>query len=94
MTAPLFDRVALLGIGLIGSSLALAINRKDLAGHVAIYTRRNETLKRAAELELGDSYHSEVANAVTGADLTIFCAPLGANTALAQPAPQFWRRAR
>ena len=84
MTAPLFDRIALLGIGLIGSSLALAINRKDLASHVAIYTRRKETLKRAAELELGDSYHSEVANAVTGADLTIFCAPLGANTALAQ----------
>mgnify|MGYP001171739284 CR=1 FL=1 len=84
MTAPLFERIALLGIGLIGSSLALAINRKDLAGHIAIYTRRKETLKRATELELGDSYHSEVADAVTGADLAIFCAPLGANTALAQ----------
>ena len=64
MTAPLFDRIALLGIGLIGSSLALAIKRSDLAGHIAIYTRQQETLDRAAKLELGDSYHREVADAV------------------------------
>ncbi len=86
MTTPLFDRIALLGIGLIGSSLALAIKRSSLADHIAIYTRQPETLARAAELKLGDSYHSEVADAVAGANLVIFCAPLGANTALAQAA--------
>ena len=84
MTTPLFDRIALLGIGLIGSSLALAIKRSNLASHIAIYTRRQKTLDRAAKLELGDSYHKEVADAVAGAELVIFCAPLGANTALAQ----------
>ena len=84
MTAPLFDRIALLGIGLIGSSLARAIKCRDLASHVAIYTRQQITLSRAAELKLGDSYHDEVANAVMDADLVIFCAPLGANAALAQ----------
>lgn len=84
MTELLFDRVALLGIGLIGSSLALAIKRCSLANHIAIYTRSQKTLNRAAKLELGDSYHSEVAKAVKGADLVIFCAPLGANTALAK----------
>ena len=82
MTAPLFDRVSLLGIGLIGSSIALSIRRGALARHIAIYTRRQETLDRARELNLGDSYHADVVDAVTNADLVIFCVPLGANAAL------------
>ncbi|MEK9726013.1 MAG: prephenate/arogenate dehydrogenase family protein [Rhodospirillaceae bacterium] len=82
--APLFERVALLGIGLIGSSIAHAIRKHGLAGHVAIYTRRAETLARAEELGLGDSYHDNPVDAVAGAGLVIFCAPLGANAALAE----------
>jgi len=81
---PLFQRVALLGIGLIGSSLALVIRRDNLAGHVAVYTRSAETLERAEELNLGDSYHASPAGAAADADLVIFCAPLGANAALAE----------
>lgn len=52
MSKPLFDRIALLGIGLIGSSLARVIAREGLAGHVAISTRSADTLKRAEELRL------------------------------------------
>ncbi|MBT6610262.1 MAG: prephenate/arogenate dehydrogenase family protein [Rhodospirillaceae bacterium] len=84
MADPLFQRIALLGIGLIGSSLAHVIRRENLAGHVAIYTRRAETLAKAEQLGLGDSYHARPADAAADADLVIFCAPLGANASLAE----------
>ena len=45
---------------------------------MAIATRRPETLARAEELALGDSYHADFAEAVSGADLVILCVPVGA----------------
>jgi len=78
-----FSRVALMGIGLIGSSLARAMRKHNLADHIAIYTRREETLNTARELGLGDSYSTDPADVVTDADLVIFCVPVGANAALA-----------
>ena len=39
MSEPLFDRIALVGIGLIGSSLARVVAREGLAGHVVVATR-------------------------------------------------------
>ena len=77
MSEPLFERVALIGIGLIGSSIAHNIRAHGLARHIAITTRRAETLKRAEELGLGDSYHLDAAEAVRGADLVILCVPVG-----------------
>ena len=77
MSEKLFDRVALIGIGLIGSSLALNIRANGLAGHVAITTRRRETLAKAEALGLGDSYHLEVTDAVKDADFVILCVPVG-----------------
>jgi len=82
MTAPLFEKVALLGIGLIGSSLARAIRARGLAGQIAVYTRREETLRSAEALELGDSYTLDPAEAVQGADLVVVCVPLGAYDAV------------
>ena len=69
MTPPVFSRLALIGIGLIGSSIALAARRAGLAGHIAISTRSAATLARAGELKLGDSYHADPAAAVRGADV-------------------------
>jgi cyclohexadieny/prephenate dehydrogenase len=74
----MFDKIALLGIGLIGSSLARAIKKHDLAGHIAIYTRSPETLAKAEQLNLGDSYSSDPAEAARDADLVVICVPLGA----------------
>ncbi len=71
MPQPMFDRIALVGIGLIGSSLARVVRREGLAGHIAIATRTAETLARARQLGLGDSYHASAAEAVTDADLVI-----------------------
>ncbi|GAB6051336.1 prephenate/arogenate dehydrogenase family protein [Magnetospira thiophila] len=84
MSEVLFDRVAFIGIGLIGSSLARAIRRDGLARHVVVSTRRPETLDKARELELGDSYILDPAEAVKGANLVMICTPIGAQESVAQ----------
>ena len=79
-----FGKVALIGIGLIGSSLARAIKKHKQASEIAIATRRRSTLDAARRLKLGTSYHLKAAQAVKGADLVVLCAPLGANAAIAR----------
>ncbi len=75
---PMFDKVALIGLGLIGSSLAHVMRRDNLAGHIAGATRSESTLKRAEELGLCDSYSLDAAEAVKGADLVFLNVPVGA----------------
>ena len=84
MPEPLFDRIALIGIGLIGSSIARDVKALGLAREVVISTRSPETLKRAEELELGTSYALSAADAVEGADLVIVSVPVGASEAVAR----------
>ncbi|GGB39534.1 prephenate dehydrogenase [Roseibium aquae] len=84
MTSPMFDRIALIGIGLIGSSLAQVIRQEGLAGHISVSTRSEATLARAEELGLGDSYALDAAEAVDGADLVILCVPVGAYESVAK----------
>jgi len=83
MTEPVFQRLALIGIGLIGASIALAARRGHVVGRVAISSRTAETLRRAEELGLGDSYHADAAEAVRDADCVILAAPVGATGAIA-----------
>ena len=78
MTAPIFPRLALIGIGLVGSSIALAARRAKATGHVAISSRTPATLARARSLGLGDSYHADPADAVGNADCVILSIPVGA----------------
>jgi len=74
-----FDRIALIGIGLIGSSIAHDVKRLGIAKEVVISTRSADTLKRAEELGLGDRYLQSAAEAVKGADLVIVSVPVGAS---------------
>ena len=78
MAGPVFQRLALIGIGLIGSSIALAARKYGLAGHVSVNSRTQKTLARAKELGLGDSWHDAPSAAVAGADCVILCVPVGA----------------
>jgi cyclohexadieny/prephenate dehydrogenase len=83
MSEFIYDKIALIGIGLIGSSLARAIRQKGLAREIAISTRSTETLEAARKLGLGDSYSTSSAEAVTDADLVIVSVPVGASGAVA-----------
>jgi cyclohexadieny/prephenate dehydrogenase len=80
----MFERVALIGIGLINSSIARFIRRDNLAREIVINSRRQETVDRAMALALGDRGEIDAAAAVDGADLIILGAPVGANAALAE----------
>jgi len=80
--APLFNRVTLIGIGLIGSSLARVMQRENLAGEIVVSTRREETLKRAIELGLCNRGTMDAGDAVRDADLVIVCTPMGAYEAI------------
>jgi cyclohexadieny/prephenate dehydrogenase len=80
----LFDRITLIGIGLIGSSIARDIRELGLAGELVISTRSEATLKRAEELGLGDRYVVSAAEAVKGADLIIVSVPVGSSGAVAE----------
>ncbi|SJM31350.1 prephenate/arogenate dehydrogenase family protein [Mesorhizobium delmotii] len=84
MTSPMFEKIALVGIGLIGSSLARVIHRECLAGHVAISTRSETTLARARELGLGSSYAMDAKEAVGDADLVIVSVPVGSSGEVAE----------
>lgn len=84
MEGILFERIALIGIGLIGSSIARDIKEFGLAREVVVSTRREETLKRAEELKLGTSYTVSVADAVRDADLIIVSVPVGASEEVAK----------
>jgi cyclohexadieny/prephenate dehydrogenase len=80
----IYNKIALIGIGLIGSSLARIIRREGLAEHISISSRRAETLKRAEELGLGDSYSVSMADAVKDADVVIVSVPVGSSGAVAE----------
>ncbi len=94
MSDPNFNRIALIGIGLIGSSIARDIKELGLAKNVVVSTRSADTLKRAEELGLGTHYVNSAAEAVRDADLVIVSVPVGACAEVAkQIAPTLKRGA-
>ena len=77
MSAPIYTRVALIGLGLIASSMFWAIKRGGLAGTVTGYARSAETRETAREIGLCDEIHDTAAAAVKDADLVVLCVPVG-----------------
>jgi cyclohexadieny/prephenate dehydrogenase len=78
MTAQLFDRVAIIGIGLIGSSLARVLRRDSPQTRIVACARRAETLAAADRLGIADETTDDAAAAVEGADLVVVATPLSA----------------
>jgi cyclohexadieny/prephenate dehydrogenase len=76
--APLFNRLALIGVGLIGSSIARAARSQGLVRSIVATARSPQTRRRVAELGLADQVVETNAAAVDGADLVIVCIPVGA----------------
>lgn len=73
----MFERIAILGAGLIGASVALAARASGAARSVALYDSNDAVRARAAELGLGEVADTAAA-AVTGAELVVLAAPVGA----------------
>jgi cyclohexadieny/prephenate dehydrogenase len=74
----IFKTIALIGIGLIGSSIARAAKRDGLVKHISVSARSQESLDKAVELGIADSVTLDQAEAVKDADLVIICSPIGA----------------
>ena len=84
MTTSMFDKIALIGIGLIGGSIALAARRAGLARQIVAATRSVETAATANRLKLVDRCGTDLAAACDGADMVIVCTPVGACGAVAK----------
>lgn len=74
----MIDRLTIIGAGLIGGSLALALKQAGAVAHVVGCGRNIDNLKKGVELGVIDSYQSSIAEAVKGADMVVVAVPLGA----------------
>ena len=80
----MYKRVALIGLGLIASSMAHAMRRAGLAEHIVGTARTEATRKTAEKLGFCDTVVEDAATAVQGADLVVLCVPVGAMEAVAR----------
>jgi len=76
-TSPLFNRLALVGFGLIGGSIARAARAQGLAGEIVTTARSEKSRNRVRELGIVDRVTESNAEAVKDADLVILCIPVG-----------------
>lgn len=80
----MFSRIAILGVGLIGGSLGMAVKKDGLAQHVMGFDVSAEILARAQELHAIDDGTLALEHAVKDADLIVLAAPISVNCALAE----------
>jgi len=80
----LFERVAIIGLGLIGSSLARAVRKAGIAGKIIAIDGNEAVCARVAELDLADTVTSNLVEGTREADLVVFCVPVLANAAVAE----------
>ncbi|MFP6774067.1 MAG: prephenate/arogenate dehydrogenase family protein [Alphaproteobacteria bacterium] len=81
---PHFKRLALIGVGLIGSSIALAAKRAGLVDSIVGCARSQATRDKAVELGIVEAMHEDPAETVAGADLVIVCTHLGSYGAIGE----------
>ena len=84
MNPPLFDKIAILGLGLIGSSIARAARAQGAVRTIVATSRSPQTRQRVVELGIADKVTETNAEAVEGADLVIVCVPVGVCGAVAK----------
>mgnify|MGYP001238025062 CR=1 FL=1 len=80
---PVFNKVAILGMGLIGSSIARALKKHGLAGSIVGGDGNQAVCDRAVQIGLAEAMTTDMAAAVAGADLVVMAVPVGACGAVA-----------
>ncbi|HEY1452995.1 MAG TPA: prephenate/arogenate dehydrogenase family protein [Roseiarcus sp.] len=78
LAEPIFDELAIVGVGLIGSSIARAARRRNAARRIVLADHSIAVLERVKALGLGDLVADDLARAVSGADCVILSLPVGA----------------
>lgn len=84
MVTAMFDRIALIGLGLIGSSICHAVRRGGLARFIAGHAQSSGTRDTALRIGFVDAVYETAAEAVQGADVVFLCVPVGACAGLAK----------
>ncbi len=74
----MINRLAIIGVGLIGGSLALGLKKAGQVNEVVAYARKSETRQRALELGIADRIEGSLAETVKGADMVLLSVPMGA----------------
>ncbi len=80
----MFDRITILGVGLLGASFALALKKNGLCSAITGYGRNRENLQRAKERNIIDSFETDPASACKDSDLIMLSAPVGSFPGLAK----------
>ena len=87
-----FEKVCIVGLGLIGGSIGLAIKRSNISNQITGYARSNSTLERAIELGLVDSVKDNLEEAVNNSDLVILATPLSTFRELVEEMSPFLKK--
>ncbi len=88
----MFDKIAIVGVGLMGGSIGLAVKKKRLAREVVGVCRRESSRRRALRAKVADRVTLDLAEAVKGADLVIIAAPVGKIVGLAGICVKFMKK--
>lgn len=73
---PVFDKIAIIGLGLIGGSIALAAKKNNIAKHISAYNKTKSVLDEALAAGVIDSASQDLAEVVDGSDIVIICTPV------------------
>ena len=87
-----FERVCIVGLGLIGGSVGLAMKRSNISNQITGYARSNSTLEKAIELGLVDKVEDNLKDAVNDCDLVILATPLSAFKKLVEEMSPFLKK--
>jgi prephenate dehydrogenase len=80
----LFQKVTIIGVGLLGASLAKACKGRGLVDEITGYGRNCENLRKAKDLKIIDHYSGDLSEAVSDADLVVLCTPVSTIVPLIQ----------
>ena len=78
----LYQKIAIIGVGLVGASIALVLQQKKLTGTIAIYDKSDEARDMARDLKIGDVVTDSISDCVADADLIFLAVPVGAMAAV------------
>ncbi len=88
----MFKKICIIGVGLIGGSIAKASKKHKLCADIVGVGRHEEKLQKALQLNVIDRYELSIAEAVKGADIVVICSPVGSFESIFQELKGTWSK--